>query len=351
MFLMLDFNLVKCYIGIMKQRTTLQDIANALDITKVTVSRALNKQNGVGEALRKEIEIKAEELNYERSSLHRSGKTYDFAFVTPKKFFLKTENFYTDIYFTLHQLCDQKKYRILLLIIDSDWEKELKLPNSLLDSSISGIFIGGELSKDYLGQISKLNIPTVVIDHYSNISNFIHLTMDNYYLGYKAAYYLMDKGHKNIGFLGQRDISSNVTDRIMGIEKALTENNLKLREEWTIDNYDHKSGLYIMDLELPEYMPSAFIGHCDKAAYFFMEKLKQNGLSVPEDISIMSFDDTETALESSPPLTSLHIDRKNFAHKGFELMEKRIGDGFIDRERIYLNSKLIERESVKDINL
>jgi len=179
----------------MKQRITLQNIADSLNITKVTVSRALNGQNGVGEELRKKIEQKAEELHYTRSSLNRSNNTLNFAFVTPKRFFLKTEHFYTDIYYTLHQLCDQKKYRISLMVIDPEMEDGLELPNNLLDSSISGIFIGGELSKSYLGLISNLNVPTVVIDHYSNFQNFTHLTVDNYYLGYRAAYYLIEKGH------------------------------------------------------------------------------------------------------------------------------------------------------------
>jgi LacI family transcriptional regulator, galactose operon repressor len=333
----------------MRQRTTLQNIADSLGITKVTVSRALKGQAGVSEELRTEIEKKAEEMNYKRSSLHNSQEVLDFRFIVPKRYFLKTSHFYTDIYFTLHQLCDQKKYRISLQIIDPDMEDGLELPNNIHDSQLSGLFIGGELSKNYLRLISNLNLPTIVIDHFSPFVNFTHLTVDNYYLGYKAATYLIEKGHKDIGIIGQNNISSNVTDRIMGIRKALIENDLTLPEEWIVSNYNQKTQLNTIDFELPVKLPTAFICQSDLSAFYFMEKLKSKELSVPEDISVLSFDDTEIAQEMSPMLTSIKIDRKMFAEKGLEFMEKKIQFGFIKEERIYLSSDLIERESVKRI--
>ena len=333
----------------MKQRITLQDIADALNITKVTVSRALKGQRGVGDELRDQIEKKAMDLGYIRSSLHKSDKVLNFAFVTPKRYFSKTDQFYTDIFFTLHKLCDQKKHRVSLLIIDPEMEEQLELPNVLLDPSISGIFIGGEISKEYLGKIHNLDLPTVVIDYYSTFSNFIYLTVDNYYLGYQAATYLIEKGHKDIGFIGQKGISSNVTDRILGIEKALLEIGSTLHEKWTISNYDYDTALNTIDFELPDVLPTAFISHCDNAAFYFMEKLKLKGLKVPDDISILSFDNTEIALKTTPTLTSMQIDRTLFAEKGLESMEKLIETDSFGQKRLYLQSKLIERESVKSL--
>ncbi len=333
----------------MIKRTTLQDIADSLGITKVTVSRALKGQAGVGKVLLEKIVEKSAELGYSRSSLHEANKVLNFAFVTPKRFFLKTEHFYTDIYYILHRLCDQKKYRISLQIIDPVMEEELELPNNLSDISLSGLFIGGELSRGYLGKINSLNLPTVVIDYYSDFQTFSHITVDNFYLGYKAALYLIEKGHTNLGFIGQMNISSNVTDRMMGIQKALTAKGFKLRDDWIIENHNPITGLYSMDFELPEELPTAFICHCDRAAYFLLEKLKIRGISVPQDISVLSFDDTETAPGTTPPLTSIKINRKLFAEKGLKLMEKQIGNPLMKKKRIYLDTELIERKSVKII--
>ena len=333
----------------MGNRTTLQDIADTLGITKVTVSRALKGQPGVGEVLRARIEKKAMELGYRRSALHDAKRLLSFAFISPKRFFLRTEHFYTDIYYVLHRLCDKKKYRISLQIIDPLMEDQLELPNSLADASLSGLFIGGELSRDYLKKIHLLNLPTVVIDYYSALPGFSHITVDNFYLGYKAALFLIQRGHSRIGFIGQKNISSNVTDRMLGIQKALEENGASLREEWIIENHDPRTGLYSMDFRLPRELPSAFICHCDRAAYFLMEKLKIRGISVPKDLSVISFDDTETALETHPHLTSIRIDRTLFARKGLEVMEQRLESGESGWDRVYLETELVERASVNTI--
>jgi LacI family transcriptional regulator len=333
----------------MKRKTTLQNIADELNITKVTVSRALKGQNGVGDDLRQKIEDKAVEMGYSRSSLHVENRVQNFVFITPTRFFLKTEHFYTDIYYYLHRLCDQKKYRLVLQIIDPDMEDSLELPNSLMDTGLSGIFIGGEISRDYLGKIEALHLPTVVIDYFSTYQTFSHITVDNFYLGYKAALHLIERGHSQIGFVGQKDVSSNVADRMLGIQKALGENGISLRDEWVIENHDPRTGLYSLEFLLPEDLPTAFICHCDRAAYFLIEKLKMRGLSVPEDVSIVSFDDTEIARDTTPPLTSFKIDRNLFAEKGMELIEKRLEESPGGQERVYLETVLIERESVKTL--
>ena len=96
-------------------------------------------------------------------------------------------------------------------------------------------------------------------------------------------------------------------------------------------------------------MPTAFICHCDRAAYFLMEKLKSQNISVPGKISILSFDDTEVAQQTTPPLTSFKIDRNMFAVEAIKLMEKKQENSLSTPERIYLSAELIERESVQAI--
>lgn len=329
----------------MSNKTTLQDIADALDITKVTVSRALKQQGGVSEELRKRIEETATRMGYSRSSLHDKPKTHRFAFLTPTRFFLKTEHFYKDIYYLLHRLCDQKDHRVSLHVIDPQQEASGTLPKELRDASLSGIFIGGELSPQCLSAVSEIKLPCVVIDHISTIPGFSHITVDNYFLAYKAARYLIERGHRQIGFVGQKAVSSNVADRMMGIQKALGEIGENLREEWIIENHDPVSGFYTLDFDLPRELPGAFICHCDRAAYFLMEKLKSRGIKIPEDISIVGFDDTEIAQQTCPPLTTMKIDRQAFAEKGVCLMENLL-EGGKSAERIYVETELIERKSV-----
>lgn len=334
----------------MRNKTSLQDIANVLNITKVTVHRALKGQEGVSDELRKTILDKAKEMKYAYTTPIPTERPLTFVFITPSRFFLKTEHLYTDIYYYLDRLCDEKKYCLSLHIINSSMENALELPNNIQNDYISGIFVGGELSKMYLDKLIPLGIPTVVLDNFANIPQFGYITVDNYYLGYKAAIYLIERGHKNIGFLGQRNSTSNVTDRLLGVQKALIENGLDLKEEWIVENNDSRTGLYTMAFTLPDALPTAFICHYDKAAYFLVQKLQIVGLAVPRDISILSFDETETTLETIPQLTSIKINRPLFAQKAVEMMENFLSNPKESQPRVYLESELIERQSVRNLN-
>ncbi|KGE70814.1 LacI family DNA-binding transcriptional regulator [Spirochaeta lutea] len=333
----------------MRNKISLQDIATALDISKVTVSRALKGQPGVSESLRETIQSTAHEMGYEVQSLRDTKHQEHYAFITPTRFFLKTEHFYTDIYYYLHRFCDEKRHIMSLHIINPEMEKQGVLPSQMMEPGLTGIFVGGELSGTYLERLAELQIPVVVVDYFSPQQAFSHITVDNYYLGYKAASYLLHQGHTEIGFVGRPQISSNVTDRIMGVQKALGEHGLQLPQEWNIDNYDLNTGMYSLNLPLPGTLPTAFICHCDRAAYFLIEALRNQNITVPQEISIISFDDTETAQETSPPLTSIKIDRREFAAKAIEQMDLLLTAPQKAALRVYLETQLVERGSVRSL--
>lgn len=331
----------------MSKRTTLQDIADALEITKVTVSRALKEQSGVSETLRKRVIEKADELGYHRSSLRLDQETPTFAFVTPKRYFLKNEHFYTEIYYYLQKIYDYSHTPVSLIVVIPDQEEKGQLPNTLQSGSFSGVFLGGEMNRVFEEALIQLGCPIISIDYCNPEIPGDGLTVDNYDLGYRAARYLQDQGHQNIGFIGSRKISSNVYDRMMGVEKALMEKGLPLKKEWIISNYDIVTGHYETDIAIPAPLPTAFICHCDMAAYYLIRSLNNLGLSVPEDISVMSFDDTELASRTTPGLTAIRIKRRYFAEKAAELMNERLHSPQLERRRIYLDAELIERESVR----
>jgi len=94
---------------------------------------------------------------------------------------------------------------------------------------------------------------------------------------------------------------------------------------------------------LPQDLPTAFVCHCDMAAYYLLATLNQHGLQCPQDVSIISFDNTRLAETCCPPLTSVGIDTKAFARKALELLNHpELCDG---NRRIYLPATLIERQS------
>ena len=175
------------------------------------------------------------------------------------------------------------------------------------------------------------------------------IVSDNFSTGQEVTAYLIQKGHQRIGFVGNIHNSSSICDRYFGYLKALRLNGLEVREDWHFANNDEVTGQYTLDFALPEDLPTAFVCHCDKAAFTLMQKLEGLGVRVPEDVSVISFDNTSICDLISPRLTSVDIARKQIALYSIDQMLYRIGHSQSLPRKIYLGCRLIERNSVLDI--
>ncbi|GMO12732.1 MAG: LacI family DNA-binding transcriptional regulator [Treponemataceae bacterium] len=329
-----------------QQHTTMDEIATILGVSKITVSRALKGQPGVSSTLRKDVQALAGKMGYEYKRLRNTDKKKNFVFLTPKRFYLANDQFYHEIYYHLTKNCTQnrieKNWEISIQIIERDAENSGLLPHGISDAD--GIFVGGEMSKAILASLAALNIPYVVIDYNIIGENAFCVVLDNCLIGAIAAEYLVAKGYTQIGFIGAHNESSNIYDRFHGFLKIIKQNNLIFRDEWHIKNHDAATDYYTLDLPLPEIMPQAFVCHNDRSAYFFMERLRAAGLRIPQDVALVSIDNTDLASQCRPPLTSVNIDRELFANTAFDLLCAQFSASPAPR-RVYLDTKIIERES------
>jgi LacI family transcriptional regulator len=328
-----------------ENRTTLQAIADALGISKVTVSRALKGQSGVSEDLRRRVQDLSRDMGYMKEKLRTEAKTLRFAFVTPTRYFLATDNFYQTIYYHLNDLCHEASLDLSVFVIPPDEEAGAKLPPRLCAEEPDGVFLGGEMGETFIKGLVEIGAPLVSIDFAGLRESVDSVVVDNFRLGEAAARYLLGRGYKRIGFVGGRAYSSNVADRYYGYRKVLDQAGLPPEEAWLIDNADHSTGHYTLDFPLPPVMPEAFVCHCDRAAYYAIQRLRSEGFRVPEDVAMVSFDNTELASSCQPTLTSFDISKKRFADEAFHLMRERL-DGYSgSARRVYLESAIVERES------
>ncbi|HHY83796.1 MAG TPA: LacI family transcriptional regulator [Clostridiales bacterium] len=332
----------------MKKRVTLQDIADKLNISKVSVSKAINNQPGISEDLRKKILSLAYESGYIKTNANHHIRSNNFAFIVQQKFFIRNENFYTVIYYHLNELCTADGKNLLLFVVNPD-DTENGVFTQLNKNTVDGFFIGGEINESYLHMLNNMGIPMVFIDFFNPHVNKDCVLIDNFNISFYVTSYLFYKGHRKIGFVGNQFSTANVLDRFYGYRKALNTYNLEYREEWLLNNYNQETGLHTLDIELPKEMPTAFVCHCDMSAYFFIQKLNSLNIRVPEDVSIISFDNTMLAQSCTPPLTSVDINKKEFASMAYDLLNNRIRHPQNEVRRTYLNTKIYERESVKSI--
>jgi len=332
-------------------KVTLDTIASLLGITKVSVSKALNNQPGVSDELRKKILQISNELGYLNKHAAKLAKTVSkLGIIVPKRFFLDTDNFYTKIYYYMNHECSQKDISLSIYLLDPEQEQSNVIPLSLAQdiSDLNGLFIAGEVSDNYVGMLIDYPFPVIAIDFYKSDIPLDCIIADNFQSGYSVTKHLVDKGHVDIGFVGNPHYTSSVMDRYCGYLKALNNYHLELNNEWLLVNNDD-NGSYVIDFTLPKRLPTAFVCHCDMAAYKLLLKLQAEGVTVPDQVSLISFDNTELSQTLVPPLTSVNISKQEFATEAVARMLWCIRNPDAQPKNMYLQSKIIERESVRQL--
>lgn len=324
------------------KKVSLETIAKQLNISTVTVHKALKNQHGVGPELRQRILDLADELGYVRPA---AAATHSFVHIIQKDFLLSAdEQYYTTIYYHLNHECARTGAKLHFVVHDTLTATMANIKGLMQETSISGIFISGQIDRDLLCEIEKLKKPVVCIDFFSSDYNFNYVYVDNYYAGYTLAKYLIRKGHRKICFVGDIKFSNAIADRYFGCLRAL--NKFDVSETCRHINANIERGLAVPELD-PADMPTAFICHCDRAASTLYPYLEKAGCKIPDDVSVISFDNTDICQILSPKLTSLGIDKKVFAVQAFNLMQQAVAKKANGLNYVKLNLSLYERESVR----
>ncbi len=329
------------------KKVSMQTIADYLDISKVTVYKALNNQQYVSDELKEKILQTAKDLGYHKSSTKSTVLYNSLAFVVPKRFFLEDEGFYTSIFYHLNNFCQNENQSLALYVVNSANENDGILPAALTSSGCDGIFIAGEMKSEYIHSLSTLGIPMILIDFYKPSFNIDCIIADNFFNGFTATNYLIEYGHTKIGFVGNPNQTSSISDRFFGYQKALSTHDLSFNIAWHLVNNNPITGIYTLDTFLPKELPTAFVCHCDRSAYFLTQRLNMDGIKVPNDISVVSFDNTTLAENSDPPLTTIDISTRTLAKDSYRQLCSRIMDKTIPVQRIYIACNIIERKSVQ----
>lgn len=326
-----------------KRRPSMQAIADRCGVSKVTVYKALRTHSGVSEHMRQQILRTAEEMGYNYPAPQRS---YQIAFLVPQRFFLESDAFYTNIYYVMYQFCVNNNHQLPLFILDYEYEVEGVLPPQMVAQRFDGIVVAGEMHPALLNKIATLGAPTIYVDFSDPSFANDCVLVDNYFAAFQLTEFLISLGHKRIGFMGEIDSYANTMDRYFGFRKALRCHDLEFRSDWIIHNLDHATGLYRLDFPLPDPLPTAFVCHCDMAAYYLIEAMNRQNIKCPQDVSVVSFDNTRLASSIIPRLSSVDISTKAMAMRSIERLLSHIADPSLPAERLYINTHLVERDSV-----
>lgn len=333
----------------MSKNVTMKDIANELDVSTVTVSKALADKDGVSDEVREKIKEKAKEMGYQFSSISKGvkeGVNYNIGIIVAERY-IKENGFYSNIYQTVIQKLTAINYSGILEIISDDDESMCVTPRMIQNRKVDGIIILGQMKEQYIKHIEDMNTTFIFLDFHNEHSKTGVVIGDNVYGSYLLTNYLIQMGHRKIGFIGDIFATSSIMDRYLGYYKCLMLNNIELRQDWIVKDRDEKGK--ICDFILPEDMPTAFVCNCDEIAYLLVNMLKNEGYKIPEDISVVGFDNYIYATLSIPQLTTFGINLFVMAEEAVDMIISAIRDNKSQIGRKIISGDLYIRDSVKEI--
>ena len=335
----------------MGKTVKMSDIAQILNVSNVTVSKALANKDGVGEELRTKIKQVAIELGYRYNSAAKSlkdGRTYNIGILIPQRFVDVKTSFYWEMYQNVSSALLNHNYYGILEILRPEDEDENNLPKMIQDNKVDGIIVLGQIKEGYVEAITAVYKSLIFLDFYDKHSNIDTVITDNFYGMYLLTDYLIEKGHRDIAFVGNNRATSSIQDRYLGYLKALLENDIPYNHDWLIVDRE-LNGKYI-DIKLPSHMPTAFVCNCDEVAYRVIKEIKRNGLMVPRDISVVGFDNYLISDICEPAITTVEVDMKTMAESAVETLVRKINDMEYKPGRQLISGKIVIKNSVRQIN-
>ncbi|TDO84362.1 LacI family transcriptional regulator [Halanaerobium saccharolyticum] len=335
---------------------TLKDIAKKAGVSITTVSRVINNKDSVipikDDTKNKVLEIAAE-LNYRPNINARSlstKKSYNLGLILDY-----LDPYFSDIVNSIEKSSREKNYNLILSMLNNKSFEEI-INNLLYQSSIEGILIGGTkklIKKNRIfNKLKKLNVPIVLIAHYFN--DIPSINIDDFRGGYLAAEHLIELGHQKIAIITGPDYENrkDSQQRLMGYKKAITENSIELREDYILEgNYSYHSGYQNMKKLLGNReLPTAVFAAEDQMALGALKAAYELGVRIPEDISLIGFDNIIQSRYSTPSLTTISQPRREMGRAAINLLVSLIEnekDEF--KEQQIFTPKLISRESTCSI--
>ena len=310
-------------------KVRMADIAAKVGVSTVTVHNALAGNKGVSDEMREKIQKVADELGYHQMTAaakreRNKGGLHNIGVIISERYLATYTTFYWKMYQELALVATDKNCMAAVEILKWDMEENFILPRIQEENTVDALIVMGEISREYIHFMKKhTDMPVIFLDFYDKELAKDAVIADNFYGMYLMTEYLFEQGFTKMAYVGSIHATSSIMDRYCGFYKAQLEHGQILPEEWLIEDRDEKGSTHIK-LEL-----------------------EKQGYRVPEDISVVGFDNYLYPGFPDKKITSYEVNTLVMVKVALEKALKQIKNPDSGRGLSIVSGKIVEKESVQ----
>lgn len=333
---------------------TIKDVAKLAGVSTTTVSHVINKTRFVAEETTKSVWDAINQLNYSPSAVARSLKVN-----TTKSIgmIITTSEapYFAEIVQAVEEYCYQQGYSLFLCNTQNDPDKIQNHFDMLLKKRVDGILVMcSEYRENAFSLFKSTKVPMVVMDWGPNEDKSDRIIDHCFEGGYLATRHLIENGHQHIGILAGYLYKTTAKARYDGFVKAMEEAGLTIRPEWIFENdFTAEGGYESMNYILKQAdRPTAVFCGCDMMALGAISAITEKGLHVPQDVSVIGYDNIHSSRFFAPPLTTINQSKIRLGKMALDLLFERIQQSDMPHQPRVLEfyPELVVRKSVRNLN-
>ncbi len=331
---------------------TMKDIARLAGVSTSTVSHVINKSRFVSDEIAERVNNAAQQLNYAPSALARSlkmNRTQTIGMLVTTS----TNPFFGEVVKGVERSCYHKGYNLILCNTEGDNQRMKASINTLLQKRVDGLLLMcSTLEGERLDVFDRYpDIPIVVMDWGPILFASDKIQDNSLQGGYMAAKHLIECGHKEIGCITGPLIRHQAQMRYEGYKRALAEAGIAINPDWIVESDFECEGGYQAFEKLYQRgkLPSALFVSNDMMAMGVIQAASQRGLRVPDDLSLIGYDDVHIAKFMTPALTTIHQPKYRLGKAAVDTLLYRLENPDTTAQVVQLEPTLVVRNSVRKL--
>jgi LacI family transcriptional regulator len=337
-----------------KEKTTIHDIAEKLNITASTVSRALRNHPRISEETKKAVQKAAIKLNYQANHIAaalRSGKSNMLGIIVPTA----DRSFFASVIRGVEEIANKAGYNVMICQTYDSYQKEIDSIEALLKARVDGIIVshGKETENfDHFTKVKEKGIPLILFDRSNDTLGVSQVVIDDYLGAYKAVEHLIEQGCTRIAHFSSTRKISIFKERLRGYREALQNHNIKFDPALVIESNlqledGRNSMLQLLNLNIPV---DAVFSSSALGTVGALQVLKEKNIRVPHDVALVAFSNEVFTSFTDPPLTAVDQYSMRMGNSAAEVFLEEIGSKdkvFLPRTTVLRPELIIRKSSLK----